>query len=185
MRIVGGLYRSRHIEMPKSAETRPTQDKVRQAVFNILQDVSGLSVLDLFAGSGAYGIEALSRGARHAAFVDANGQSIHAIKQNLLTLKADPAAYEVIRADALREIPRLHKEGKRYDLVFLDPPYRLDLAKKCLITLEAYDILAQSALVVAERFKHDGLPGDLATLVLLTERSYGNTVISIFRKRER
>ena len=183
MRIIGGLYKSRLIEMPKGTDIRPTQDKVRQAVFNILQDVNGMAVLDLFAGSGACGIEAISRGARHATFVENNSKCIQAINGNLQALKVNVNQYSVVRVGADKAVSRLEAEGQIFDLVFLDPPYYEDLAKKCLITIDACDILAQSALVVVEHYKRDDLPGEFKQLDLLTERKYGDTVISIFRKR--
>lgn len=183
MRVVGGIYRSRSIEMPKGAEIRPTQDKVRQAVFNILQDVSGRSVLDLFAGSGAYGIEALSRGARHVTFVENNSRCIQAIAKNLDSLKVHASDYIIIRSDASEAPAGLAKNGSRFDLIFLDPPYHQGLAKKSLITIDACDIVAKSGLVIAEHFKRDELPRDLQRLVFLTERAYSDTLISIYRSR--
>lgn len=183
MRIIGGIYRSRLIEMPKGVEIRPTQDKVRQAVFNILRDVNGMTVLELFAGSGAFGIEAISRGAGHATFIDNDPKCIQAIRKNLAALKVDPALYDIIRLNALEAASKLEKEQKKFDLVIMDPPYYRELAKKCLITLNDYDILAQSALVVVERFKRDELPTCLTALELITERAYSDTIISIFRTK--
>ena len=183
MRVVGGIYRSRAIVMPKGADIRPTQDKVRQAIFNILQDVQGTEVLELFAGSGAFGIEALSRGARHVTFVDNNPHCIRTIKKNLESLKILPAFYTIIKANALETIALLHTQRKMFNLVFLDPPYHQDLAKKCLISLNAYVIVNPSSLVVTEHFKCDELPNDLDNFSLLTERKYSDTRISIYRAR--
>jgi 16S rRNA (guanine966-N2)-methyltransferase len=181
MRIIGGLYRSRLISMPKGAEIRPTQDKVRQAIFNILQDVSGKTVLELFAGSGAFGIEAISRGARHVTFVENNNKCVQTIAENLDSLKVEASLYRIIRANALEVAAGLEKKEGRFDLVFLDPPYHQDLAKKCLISIDAYDIVAKSALVVVEHYKREQLPRDLHRLNFLTERAYSDTLISIYR----
>ncbi|HPM42383.1 MAG TPA: 16S rRNA (guanine(966)-N(2))-methyltransferase RsmD [Candidatus Omnitrophota bacterium] len=181
MRIIGGLYKSRLIEMPKGTDIRPTQDKVRQAVFNILRDVNGMRALDLYAGSGAYGIEAISRGAGHATFVENNARCVQTISSNLQLLKVDSLKYDIIRLKAEEAVSRLGSEAKLFDLVFVDPPYYEGLAKKCLITLDACDILAQSALVVIEHYKRDDLPAELTKLKLLTERRYSDTKISIFR----
>ena len=114
MRIIGGEYRSRLIQMPKGVEIRPTQDKVREAVFNILGDVSGKTVLDLFAGSGAFGIEALSRGGVNAAFVENNPKCIEVIRRNLEYLEIPDGNYNIIRANALSVLTRLEKEGPRF-----------------------------------------------------------------------
>ena len=183
MRIIGGEFRSRLIAMPKGVDIRPTQDKVRQAIFNLLADVNGKRVLELFAGSGAFGIEAISRGASYAAFVDNNFRCAQTIRINMESLLIDMIYYDIIRANALSVLPRLAKAKKKFDLVFMDPPYHLGMAKKCLINIDSYDILAPNSLVVVEHFKKDSLAPDLSTLVLEKEKQYGDTLISIFRKK--
>lgn len=182
MRIIGGEFRSRLISMPKGVEMRPTQDKVREAVFNILGDMTGKRVLELFAGSGAFGIEAISRGAGHATFVDNNFRCIDTIKENLGSLGIDSNRYDLVKADALKVLPKLLKDDKKFDIVFMDPPYYRELAKKCLINADAYDILSPIGLIVVEHFKKDILPTDLKTILFNQERRYGDTVITIFRR---
>jgi 16S rRNA (guanine(966)-N(2))-methyltransferase RsmD len=182
MRIIGGLYRSRLIEMPKGLDIRPTQDKVRQAVFNLLGDINGKKVLELFAGSGAFGIEALSRGGRHATFIDNNSRCIETIRANLESLNISEAQYDLVRANALSVLARLEKEEEKFDIIFLDPPYYKNIARKCLINIDNYDILSRIGLVIVEHFKKDSLAADLRTLILEKERHYGDTVITIFRK---
>lgn len=182
MRIVGGQYGSRHIGMPKGAEIRPTQDKVREAVFNILGDMADKRILDLFAGSGAFGLEALSRGASYAVFVENNFRCVEAIRQNIESLKILPSYYDIIKTNAISVFPRLANSAGRYDLVFMDPPYRKDLAKKCLINLDSCDILTATGFVIAESHKKDELPEDLHTLIPLKVRAYGDTNITIYRR---
>ena len=182
MRIIGGEYRSRLISMPKGVEIRPTMDKVRQAVFNILGDVNGASVLELFAGSGAFGIEAISRGADHATFVDNNFACIKTIKANIASLGVNNSKYDIIRTDALLVCGRFEKEGKRFDIVFMDPPYYKEIAKKCLISIDTCDILSRTALVVVEHFKKDSLPAGLKSLAIEKTRQYADAAITIFRK---
>lgn len=183
MRIIGGEYKSRLIAMPKGVEIRPTQDKVREAVFNILGDVSGKNVLELFAGSGAFGLEAISRGAAGATFVDNNFRCIQAIRSNLGSLGIDNSRYDIIRTNALSVPARLAAQGKKFDIVFLDPPYYKDMAKKCLINISACDILTPAALVIAEHFKKDALDARVEGLFLLEERRYGDAVITIYSRR--
>jgi 16S rRNA (guanine966-N2)-methyltransferase len=184
MRIIGGEFRSRLIEIPKGVEIRPTQDKVRQAIFNVLgNDLTGLNVLELFAGSGAFGIEAISRGARYVTFVDNNSICIKTIRKNLESLGVEDGKFELIWANALSILSRLEKEGNAYDLIFLDPPYYKNIARKCLSNIDAYDILSPHSLTVIEHFKKDNLALDLSNLVLEKEKQYGDTVISIFRQR--
>ena len=182
MRIIGGEYRSRLISMPKGVEIRPTQDRVRESVFNLLGDVSGRSCLDLFAGSGAYGIEAMSRGAAYVTFVENNFKCSQTIRENLESLDINESQYNIIKTNALSVMPRLAKEDIKYDLVFMDPPYYKDMARKCLINIDSYDILSHIALIVVEHFKRDKLTLDLNTLILHKERQYSDTIISIFKK---
>jgi 16S rRNA (guanine(966)-N(2))-methyltransferase RsmD len=183
MRIIGGEFRSRLIEMPKGVDMRPTQDKVRQAIFNVLGNVAGANVLELFAGSGAFGIEALSRGAKYVTFVDNNSICIKTIRKNLESLNVPESSYELVWANALSVFARMERDEGKFDLVFLDPPYYKNIARKCLSNIDAYDILSQNSLVVVEHFKKDSLEFDLKTLVFEKEKQYGDTVISIFRKK--
>ena len=182
MRIIGGQFKSRIISMPKGVDMRPTQDKVREAIFNILGDISGRRVLELFAGSGAFGIEALSRGACHVTFVDNNFRCAQAIKANLEALGIDDNCYDIIKSDAVKVFPKLAAQGCRYDIVFMDPPYYRALAKKCLISADSYDILSRNGRIMAEHFKKDVLPAGFKTLVSDWERRYGDAVITAFRR---
>jgi 16S rRNA (guanine(966)-N(2))-methyltransferase RsmD len=182
MRIIGGEYRSRIIGMPKGAEVRPTQDRVRESVFNILADVNGKRVLDLFAGSGAYGLEALSRGADHVTFVENNSRCLATIESNIESLKIPESRYKVLRSSAYMVLDRLYRDEETFDLIFVDPPYHKDMAKKCLIYIDYYDILSPIGLVIAEHFKSDRLDAELNSLAPGTARKYGDTVITIFKK---
>ncbi|MCX5680591.1 MAG: 16S rRNA (guanine(966)-N(2))-methyltransferase RsmD [Candidatus Omnitrophica bacterium] len=182
MRVIGGFYRSRLIDMPKGVEMRPTQDKVREAIFNILGDISGKAVLDLFSGSGAFGIESLSRGASRATFVENNIRCVQTIENNLENLQIPSSHYDIMKRSALRAIYDLEGEGSKYDIVFMDPPYHKDLAKNCLINLDSCDILSQFATVVVEHYKLDELDFDLETLVSDKEREYGDTVITFLKR---
>lgn len=182
MRIIGGEYRSRLIAMPKGTDIRPTQDRVREAIFNILGDISGKSVLDLFAGSGAFGLEALSRGAAHATFVENNSRCLMTIEENIESLNIPDSRYAVLRGSVFAVMPRLEKDGNRYDIIFLDPPYHKDMAKNCLININYYDILSELGLVVAEHFKREPLETGYDTMEMVTERNYGDTLVTIYRR---
>jgi len=182
VRIIGGQFKSRLIMMPKGVEIRPTQDKVRQAIFNLLADVNGKRVLELFAGSGAFGIESISRGASYVAFVDNNFRCTETIKANLESLNIQDSYYDIIRTNALSVLARLAKAEERFDLIFMDPPYHLGLAKKCLINIDSYDILAPNSIIVVEHFKKDILAEELRKIVFEKERKYGDTLVTIYRK---
>ena len=168
--------------MPKGVQMRPTQDKVREALFNILGDISGKKILELFAGSGAFGIEAISRRAGSVTFVDNNFRCIQTIKSNLGSLGASDLRYSIIKADALKSSAKFAAQSTKFDIIFLDPPYYKDMAKKCLINIDSYDIVAPVGLVLVEHFKKDALSAELERLVFVDERRYGDTVITIYRR---
>jgi len=175
VRVIAGTFGGRRLAAPPGSRTRPTSDRVREALFSILgARVPGARVLDLFAGSGALGIEALSRGASSAVFVDDAASAIKAIRANLeaLAITAD-----VRRADALRFLGAASGDGAQYDLVFLDPPYRLadTLADRLSEAIPA--VLAPGAVAVAESDRRAPLALDLP---LLDERRYGDTLIRIY-----
>jgi 16S rRNA (guanine966-N2)-methyltransferase len=183
MRIIGGEYKSRTIAIPKGVEIRPTQDKVRGAIFNILSNVNGKNVLELFAGSGAFGIEAISRGAKSATFVDNNFRCVQAIRSNLESLGVNDSKYEIIKANALSLLPRLAKNEEKFDIIFLDPPYYKGISKNCLINIDSYDIIAPVGVVIIEHFKKDALDAELERLLFIDERRYGDTIITMYALR--
>jgi 16S rRNA (guanine(966)-N(2))-methyltransferase RsmD len=170
---VAGELRGRRLAVPPGRAVRPTADKVREALFSILGDVSGLRVLDLFAGSGALGIEALSRGASEAVFVDSSGRAAGAVRANLEALGLDAA---VIRRDALSFLRRAEVDPG-YGIVFIDPPY--DLAARLAGPLaEALPaVLADDARIVTESDKRDPLS---LPFPLVRERFYGDTRLAVY-----
>lgn len=174
VRVVAGSYKGQAITAPRGGSTRPTQDRVREALFSMLGPVGGLAVLDLFAGSGALGIEALSRGAKSATFVDADRACIAGISANLERLKSDDGA--LFRSDATAFLRGAARHGDRWDLVFCDPPYRLAhrLADDLAELLEP--VLEPQARIVCESSTKDPLK---LALPIATERRYGDTLIVI------
>ncbi len=184
MRITGGECRGRILKMPKGAQVRPTQDKVREAIFNVIKGLlPDSTILDLYAGSGAFGIEALSRGARWVIFVDDNTNCVKAIKDNLLVLGERRKKSQVLKMDAVRSISHLEEKKQRFDIVFLDPPYHKGLLRNCLIKINACDILSQHSFVIAEHFKKQDMPENLGGISLFKQKRYGDTVISFYRKK--
>jgi 16S rRNA (guanine966-N2)-methyltransferase len=174
MRVIAGRWGGRRLQAPPGEATRPTSDRVREALFSVLAPrVGGARVLDLFAGSGALGIEALSRGAAEATFVDSAPAAIRAIRANLAALEGEA---EVRRADARRFLRTASAAARQYDLVFLDPPYRLAGRLGTPLTAELPDVLAPGAAVIAESDRR--APLELG-LPLLDERRYGDTLIRI------
>jgi 16S rRNA (guanine966-N2)-methyltransferase len=170
VRVIAGEFKGRRLHTARGARTRPTADRVREALFSMLGDVAGASVLDLYAGSGALGIEALSRGAGSAVFVERDRQALAALRRNLDAVGVDA---EVRSEDVLRFLAR---PGDRYDLVFCDPPYD-DAPRVAAPLSEAVPALVrEDARIVTESDKRNPL---LLPLPLLVERSYGDTRIAI------
>jgi 16S rRNA (guanine966-N2)-methyltransferase len=170
LRVVAGEFKGRRLVAPRGARTRPTADKVREALFSMLGDVEGARVLDLYAGSGALGIEALSRGAASAVFVERDPRAVAAIERNLEPLDVEAT---VARADASRWLAR--DEG-RYDLVFCDPPYDVASRQAGVLAERLAALTPDNARIVTESDKRNPLE---LPFPLLTERSYGDTRIAI------
>lgn len=173
MRVIAGVHGGRRLAAPAGRGTRPTGDRVREALFSMLGPLDDLRVLDLFAGSGALGLEALSRGAGSAEFVDADPGAAKVVRANLETLGIEA---EVRRRDALAFLRDAARRGRQYDLVLLDPPYREADAIGAALGESLPPVLAPGARVTTESDRRDplGLPFPLET-----ERRYGDTLIRI------
>ena len=173
MRIVAGSRKGHRIDAPTGVVTRPTGDRVREAAFNLVGPVDGASVLDLYAGSGAMGLEALSRGAASAVFVESDRDACQTIKRNLDKLGLTGA--EIVCSDALRF---LSAERRRFDLILVDPPY--DMVESVAVRLALYlpAVVAENGLVVLESSSRD--EPQLPPLELRTSRRYGSARVSLF-----
>ena len=180
MRITGGRWRSRALEAPRGMTTRPTSDRVREALFSILGDVAGLDVLDLFAGSGALGLEALSRGAASATFVEEARPALVALRENVATLDVGAQA-TVVAAEARSALRRLAGQGARFGLVFLDPPYAAAGTPDAIADLVAHGLLVPGAWVVVEHATRDVPPAAPPVLERRFARAYGDTTLTFHR----
>jgi 16S rRNA (guanine(966)-N(2))-methyltransferase RsmD len=181
MRVTGGRLTSRVLQAPRGHDTRPTSDRVREALFSILASrgrIEGARVLDLYAGTGSLGIEALSRGAVQATFVERARPALRALEANLAALGLASEG-SVLAEPVPRALAQLAEKGARYELVFADPPYaELDAAAASLARLP--DVLGEGATVVLEHRKDDASPA-LEGLILEGERRYGDTALSFYR----
>jgi 16S rRNA (guanine966-N2)-methyltransferase len=171
MRVVGGEYGGRRLAAPRGRSTRPTSERTREAVFSMLGDISGARVLDLFAGSGALGIEALSRGAAHATFVDSGPAAVTVIRRNLEQLGLGECALI-----AKLDVRALGPVGEAYDLVFVDPPYPQANPLGPLLARELPARVTPGGRVVSESDRRS--PLELG-LPMIRERRYGDTLIRI------
>jgi 16S rRNA (guanine966-N2)-methyltransferase len=176
MRVIAGHHGGRRLKAPAGRGTRPTAEKVREALFAMLGPLRGESVLDLFAGSGALGIEALSRGAARAVFVERDGAAARVLRENLGALGIAAEAAELRRGDALTALRRASDAGETYDLVFIDPPYSGAQEWSSQLSANLPPVLAPAARVVVESDRRAPLE---LLLPLATERRYGDTSIKI------
>jgi 16S rRNA (guanine966-N2)-methyltransferase len=181
MRVVAGRYGGRRLTAPRGQATRPTSDKVREALFSVLGQLDEARVLDLFAGSGALGIEALSRGARHATFVDSAPAAARAVRANLAALSVPADAASVQRQDARAFLRSARAARHEYDLVLLDPPYRLAAELGRELSPSLREVLAAGGRIVSESDRRAPLDLDLP---MTDERRYGDTVIRIHERTE-
>ena len=180
MRVVAGRFGGRRLSAPPGPGTRPTSDRVREALFSILHAggaIGGARVLDLYAGSGALGIEALSRGATSAVFVERDGRATAALRANLDLLGLTSQEADVRRADVLGALREARTRAETYDLALCDPPYRLAAGLGASLSEALAPVLAPHARVVCESDRRAPLDLDLD---LIDERRYGDTLIRIY-----
>lgn len=182
MRVIAGKYRSRRLKGPGTMRLRPTSDRLRETLFNVLgPSIADSYFVDLFAGTGAVGIEAISRGARDVFFVESSAKAARLIRDNLASLEIRSGA-EVIEADAVRGLERLAARHLLADFIFLDPPYeKADDYSAVLEFLDASHLIAPRGIVIVEHFSKMELPERLIRLECTREIEQGDTLLSFYR----
>lgn len=176
MRVISGSARGRKLSAPDGLDTRPTTDRVKESIFNIISPyLPAANILDLFAGSGAMGIEALSRASQHAVFIEQNEKALKVIKKNLTDTRLVDRA-EVIRSDAFSFLKRTKI---KFDIIFLDPPYNKGLLTAAIDEIHRFSLLADGGIIVAESEVGGELP-DGSGFKLIKQSKYGKTVVSVF-----
>ena len=179
MRVITGSARGRKLVSPEGNDVRPTTDKVKESIFNIIQfDVQSACVLDLFAGSGQLGIEALSRGAESAVFVDNSRKSLEIVKKNIDVCKFTDSA-ETVLGDASSYLVSCRK---KFDIVFLDPPYHKDLCVNALGLLSS--VLNEDAIVICETQNDEVLPEECGNLIISKVYSYSSIKLTVYRQSD-
>ncbi|HWQ62185.1 MAG TPA: 16S rRNA (guanine(966)-N(2))-methyltransferase RsmD [Negativicutes bacterium] len=179
MRIITGTAKGRQLKTPRGSDVRPTSDRVKESLFAILAGrIPEAAVADLFAGTGNLGLEALSRGASSAVFVDASPSSIALIRDNAARTGLQDRA-EIVRRDALAAVDRFARAGRTFDLIFCDPPYNRGLAAAVLERIDAGNILSPGGTVIIEHSRHERLPDSLVNLTVSRTEHYGETTVSI------
>lgn len=183
MRVITGKYRGRVLTGPKHQGLRPTAERVKEALFNIIgARINAAAFLDLFAGTGAIGIEALSRGANSVVFVDANQASVKLLQSNLHFVEPEDN-FRVIRADAAKALQLLAREQQRFDLIFLDPPFEAGLLEQSIQTIFTQDLLQPTGLLIAEHARKFTFTTDFPGV--RDTRHYGDISLTLFEKFSR
>ena len=178
MRIISGTSKGRKLVTPRSQFLRPTSDRVKESIFNILQDeIVGKVVLDLFAGTGNLGIEALSRGAKKTIFVEKGRQALRLIQRNLTQFGLESQS-EILPKDANRAIGILKQKGESFDLILMDPPYEKGLIQRTLMKLNSYPIYHKDSILVIEHDRREPLSTVMDGWNLIRQRRIGDTLIS-------
>jgi len=181
MRIISGTSKGRRLITQKGQSLRPTSDRVKEAIFSILGDeVEGKVVLDLFAGTGNLGIEALSRGAKKASFVERQRQALRLIQKNLSQCHLEGQS-EILPRDVNQAIGILQQRGESFDLILMDPPYEKGLIQKTLMKLQMYKIYQRDSILVIEHDRREPLPPMPEKWNLFRQRKMGDTIISFLK----
>ena len=177
MRIITGEYKGRRLESPKDNSIRPTTDKVKEAIFSIIAfDLPGAVCVDLFAGTGNLGLEALSRGASRCYFGDKSRESIALVRKNINMCGAQEKSI-VIAGEYQKVLASINEKA---DIFFLDPPSRDGLMEDCIYLISEHDLLAEGGLIIAEHGKDERLPDEISGFSKIKERKYGKIIISIY-----
>lgn len=179
MRVITGTAKGVTLKTPAGLQTRPTTDRVKEGIFSSIQfEIPGRRVLDLFAGTGQMGIEALSRGARSAVFLDCRREAANLVRENLRRTRLESSA-QVLVGDCLQFLSTCHTQ---FDLIFLDPPYATDFLEKSLQKITEFDILTDSGIIVTERPVEKRLAGAYPGLSRSKDYRYGKVVVTLLRK---
>lgn len=180
MRVIAGEFKGRRLDRIEGLDIRPTSDKVKESLFNILgSSIIDSVFLDLFSGTGGIGIEALSRGAKHVVFIDAGIKSIKVLKGNLEHLNINDNV-EVFNTDYSTAVGKLYKHKKQFDIIFIDPPYRVGMAESALKEIDNNPILAQSGMIIVEHDTKDDMPESVGELYKYRIKQYGSTCLSFY-----
>ena len=183
LRVIAGIAKGHKLKTVKGMTTRPTSDRVKESLFNIIaQYIADRNVLDLFAGTGSLGIEALSRGAATAVFTDKSRDCCDIIRDNLIHTKLHEKG-TVFNESFMENLARMYGEGRRFDIVLLDPPYNKNFIQESLRFLSKNDIISENGILIAEHHIKDMLPEHEGRLQLVNIWKYGEMALTMFKVR--
>lgn len=180
MRVIGGSAKGHRLRTPRGGGTRPVTDNVKETIFNVIGDgVVGAEVLDLYAGTGSLGIEALSRGAERILFVEQAAEAVRLIEQNLKMLGFGDQA-EIWRDDVFRALRRMRNRQRGFELVFVDPPFEKGLSVETMHLLSENQVVAEGGCVVVRHHQKETVPSEVDRLQLVSEKSFAEAVVGFF-----
>lgn len=183
LRVIAGSAKGHKLKTINGTATRPTTDRVKESVFNIISGfIAGARVLDLYSGTGSLGIEALSRGADFSIFIDKSRECILTIRENLFNTKLSEKS-SIMPMDVFVALNKLFKENRKFDIIFLDPPYNKNLVVETLKCLAESDIIEQGGMIIAEHDFKDEVPQEVGGLKRFRHQKYGDTIVSFYNKK--
>jgi 16S rRNA (guanine(966)-N(2))-methyltransferase RsmD len=183
MRIVGGTQKGYSLKRPKSADVRPTTEKIREALFNILRSVENNRFLDLFAGTGSVGLEALSRGAAKAVFVERNAAAVKALDADIKHLNLDAYA-EIIALDCRKALAILGNRGELFDDIFIDPPYQRGWIEETLTGIHDHGLANAESIIIVQHSKREPVNVEEDKFTMIDRRSYGDSMLSFIKLKK-
>lgn len=184
MRVISGKARGLKLNTPKNQDVRPTTDRVKENLFNMINSyIMDSNVLDLFAGTGSLGIECLSRGAKNCVFVDISKESISIVKSNIKKARVDNESV-VLNADFKDAVSRLQVQKNKFDIIFMDPPYYKEMFVDALQKIDNAELLNEEGIIVVEHDTKDDLPDIIGRLEKTKDKKYGNTTLTFYKMEE-
>ena len=184
MRVISGKVRGLKLDTPKNLDVRPTTDRVKESLFNIINPyIRESNILDLFAGTGSLGIECLSRGAKNCIFVDKSKESIGIVKSNIKKARVENES-TILNIDFKDAVKRLSVQKQKFDVIFMDPPYYENMFIDCLKSIDELSLLKEDGLVVVEHDTNDLFDDNIGRLYKSREKKYGNTTITFYKLEE-
>jgi len=184
LRVISGKVRGLKLDTPKNLDVRPTTDRVKESLFNIINPyIRESNILDLFAGTGSLGIECLSRGAKNCVFVDKSKESIGIVKSNIKKARVENES-TILNIDFKDAVKRLSVQKQKFDVIFMDPPYYENMFIDCLKSIDEFSLLKEDGLVVVEHDTNDLFDDNIGRLYKSREKKYGNTTITFYKLEE-
>ena len=184
MRVISGKARGLKLDTPKNQDVRPTTDRVKESLFNMISSyIMDSNILDLFAGTGSLGIECLSRGAKNCVFVDKSKDSINIVRSNVKKARVENES-TILNVDFKDAVKKLSTQNQKFDVIFMDPPYYENMFIECLKSIDEFNLLDEDGIIVVEHDTKDLFEDSIGRLNKSREKKYGNTTLTFYKLEE-